>query len=360
MNIEEFGYDLDEIIDSLIQLRTTHGLKEDLERLIPHWYETIPDKMLSIIFLLNDKYQDSIKALNKQKAEYKIFKNKREVSEELLQLILEDIETFNKYADSERKLMIQLIRYLPQNMERVLRDAPDFDQRWLQRGGSIKKYRKILKEPYFKKVRTMLNKKGFDVNNKEIEYSWKNYSNIWKDWIQTDKKIDNLYDFILKEPTWETIKYELDPYGEHGSNVPMKLIKSKKKRKVKKKSKKKSKSMKVNKLHIKNKLYKSRNKRDFKKKISDIVLYRNGHKINKDVFVNISRHGFLYLSWDSGRVFFFLDSNESYNIVLNDDKQSLSFTYRGDITDTPMEVYEDKYKIVFKSKDYNYVRNTIL
>ena len=232
-------------------------------------------------------------------------------------------------------------------MEGVL--LPDDELFTDQDGGRNNK--KLYKEEYFHLVRNMFLNKGFIIRDSDIKHSWKNYNNIWKSWTNTQKDVNDLYKFILKEPSWKTLEYELDPYG--------KLGKSMKNINIKKKSKTLKRIHRVKKSELKMKLNKKRENRDREKKIFNFSLTRNRRKIKNVNFFTLTRHGFLYISWLQGQVYFNIDDSNVKGLTFSDMNMSLSFRYSG--SNTPIDIIPHKYKVVFNnSKDYQVIKNMII
>ena len=182
-------------------------------------------------------------------------------------------------------------------MEGVL--LPDEELFTDQDGGRNNK--QLYKAEYFHLVRNIFLNKGFIISDSDIEHSWRNYNNIWKSWNNTQKDVNELYKFILKEPSWKTLEYELDPYG--------KLGKSMKNINVKRKSKTLKRIHRVKKSELKMKLNKKSKNRDREKKIFNFSLTRNRRQIKNINFFTLTRHGFLYISWLQGQVYFNIDDS---------------------------------------------------
>ena len=140
--------------------------------------------------------------------------------------------------------------------------------------------------------------------------------------------------------------------------------KTKKKQLVDRQGKKSKKVVKIHRVKIselKKKLEKKRKRRDHEKKIFNFSLTRNRRKIGNVQFFNLSRHGFLYISWLQGSIYFYLDGPGVKGLVLNDTNKTISFRYFGVVDRTPVDVIPNKFKVVFDSKkDYDVIKKMIL
>lgn len=107
-------------------------------------------------------------------------------------------------------------------------------------------------------------------------------------------------------------------------------------------------------------------------KFRDIVIKKNNIVIgvkSKIVWLDITHNLLFYLSWDNGRIYFFIDKLKFNNdngikirdLSCHDQEKSVSFNYKGDWDrDNGIIQVDDIYEIIFqKDKDYNIVKNII-